>query len=310
MTPPLPPETVHIAFEPGPYRMQMGLVAQDPLDLVEIDEHYPAELAERRRLLAERHAEVFAAEPGSEAACADVLAHLASVLPARYPGWFSRHGAILRNHLTGEDWNLAAPGRHPLEVAALLVQDDLCVVQPGAGGPILTAAALCFPSRWRLAEKIGRPLAQVHAPVPIYPERLANPVDRLMGRLVPGKLVQRLNWSLMDDPTLFQPIRRSPQEADASITPDNAGERLFLRTERQTLAALVPSGAVLFTIRVHVYPLARIAAVPALAAQLAEAVRALPDEVRYHKRLGGFEAALLAYLDARAEAVETRLAIA
>jgi hypothetical protein len=310
MLPPLPPETVHIAFEPGPYRMQMGLTAIDPLDLVEIDAHYPAELAERRRLLAERHAEVFAAEPGSEAACADVLAHLAQVLPARYPGWFARDGAMLHNHLTGEAWNVTAPDRHPLEIAGLLVQDDLCVVQPGPDGPILVAAMLCFPSRWRLAEKIGRPLAQVHAPVPIYPERLANPVDRLMGRLAPGKLVQRLNWSLMDDPILFQPIRRSPQEADLSITPDNAGERLFLRTERQTLAALVPSGAVLFTIRVHVYPLSRIAAVPSLAAQLAEAVRALPETIRYHKRLGGFEAALLDYLDARAANVENLRAIA
>jgi hypothetical protein len=59
MLPPPPPETIHIAFDDGPYRMQMGLVAQDPRDLIEIDEHYPAQMAERRRLLAERHGEVF-----------------------------------------------------------------------------------------------------------------------------------------------------------------------------------------------------------------------------------------------------------
>ncbi len=310
MPPRLPDEAVHIAFEPGPYRMQMGLVAQDPLDLIEIDARYPEEMAERRRLLAERHAEVFAAEPGSEAACAEVLDRLAAVLPARFPGWFAREGDTLRNHLTGEAWNLAVPSPHPLEVAARLVQEDLCVLRLGPDGPILTAAALCFPTRWRLGDKIGQLLAALHGPVPIYPERLAAPVDRLLGRLVPGKLVRRVNWSLLDDPTLFQPARLSPAEADASITPENAGDRVFLRSERQTLSALPASGAVLFTIRVHVYPLARIAATPALAARLAEAVRALPEPIRDYKRLGGFEAALLAYLDARATRAENRLAVA
>ncbi len=308
--PPLPAEAVHIAFEPGPYRMQMGLVAQDPGALIEIDEHYPAEMAERRRLLAERHHDVFAALPGSEAACAEVLETLATMLPARFPGWFTRDGAVLHNHLTGERWDLDALALPPLEVAARLVQEDLCLVQPGPDGPIFVAAALLFPTRWRLHEKIGKPLADVHAPVPIYPERLATPVDRLMGRLVPGKLVQRLNWSLLDDPTLFQPIRLSPKEADAWITAANAGDIIYLRSERQTLSALPASGAVLFTIRIHVYPVRRIAQSPLLAAQLAEAIRALPDDIRHHKRLHGFEAALLAYLDISAEGAENGRAVA
>jgi hypothetical protein len=122
--------------------------------------------------------------------------------------------------------------------------------------------------------------------------------------------VQRVNWSLLDDPTLFQPVRLSPAAADAGITPDNVGQRVFLRSERQTLSALPASAAVLFTIHVHVYPLARIAARPDLAAQLAEAVRALPAEIRAYKRLGGFEAALLAYLDAEAARAEGSLAVA
>ena len=41
--------------------MAMGLVGCHPDELVEIDDRYPAEMAERRELLATRHAEVFAA---------------------------------------------------------------------------------------------------------------------------------------------------------------------------------------------------------------------------------------------------------
>ena len=60
----------------------------------------------------------------------------------------------------------------------------------------------------------------------------------------------------MDDPTLFQPTGKWRTAHDATITEQNAGERLFLRVERQTLRRLPDSGAVLFGIRVHVYPLA------------------------------------------------------
>jgi hypothetical protein len=66
-----PPETVYLPFEPGPYRMAMGLVARDPRELIELDAHYVDEMAQRRRLLDTKRAEVFAAQPGSEAARTD-----------------------------------------------------------------------------------------------------------------------------------------------------------------------------------------------------------------------------------------------
>ena len=299
MSLPLPPQTVHLPFEGGPYRMAMGLIAQDPADLLEIDAHYPAELAERRHLLATHRDAVFASVPGSEPACAEVLERLAAFLPERYPDWFRRNGDTLHNRLTGETWNLADPPLHPLELAGRLVQEDLCLVRPDAEGPVLIAAVLCFPSRWRLHEKIGRPLADVHAPVPLYGERLARPVDRFMGQLRPGKLVQRLNWSLLDDPALFQPVRKSDVRSNAAFTFDNVAGRVFLRVERQTLSALPNSGTVLFGIHVHVYPVERVAVRPEIAARLAEAIRALPDPIRRYKNLAGYEAVLLDWLDAR-----------
>ena len=49
---PLPPETIHLPFEAGPYRMAMGLVAVPESEWFQIDAKYPSELAERQRLLA------------------------------------------------------------------------------------------------------------------------------------------------------------------------------------------------------------------------------------------------------------------
>ena len=296
----LPEETVHLSFEPGPYRMAMALVAQDPAEMIELDAHYPAEMAERRRLLGVRHRDVFATLPGSEAARREVLDRLSVLLPARFPAWFTRDGDMLHNRLTDESWDIAAPTLDPLEVAGRLVQEDLCVLRLTPEGPILDAAVLCFPSRWSLAEKLGQPLAMIHTRVPFYGERLARPVDRLMENLRAGKMVVRLNWGMTDDPALFAESRKFRREHNPDVTAENAGEKLWLRVERQTLSQLPASGAVLFTIRTHLYTVARLAAQPAVAADLAAAVRALPEQMTLYKSIPPFRAALLAYLDARA----------
>ena len=294
----LPREVFYLPFEDGPFRMAMGLVACPEAGWIEIDERYPVEMAERRELLAMRRGDVFAALPGSEAARAEVLALLAAHLPARFPTWFQAEGGRLRNRLTDEAWDLAAPGLDPLELAARLVQEDLCIIRPAEGGPVLEAGLLCAPTRWRITEKVGRPLMAVHAAVPFYGERLGAPVDRFMAQIQSGRIAMRVNWSVVDSPALFQLEGKHRAERDPGFTAANAGERLHLRTERQTFRRLPESGAVLFTIRVHSYPLTRVAALPGVTARLAAAVRALPEEMGRYKSLPVYREALLAWLEA------------
>jgi hypothetical protein len=161
---------------------------------------------------------------------------------------------------------------------------------------MFAAATLCFPSRWRLLEKIGKPLSAVHGPVPLYGERLAGPVNRFMQHIKPNHIVSRLNWSLLDDPALFQPAGKWRSNASTEITPANAGSRIFLRVERQTLRRLPVTEAILFGVRVHVYPLEQVIKQPAIAADLAEAVEALPAEMQHYKSILPFKPALLEWL--------------
>ena len=299
--PPLPAEVVHKSFEAGPYRMAMGLITLPETAWFEIDACYPAEMAERRRLLDTRRDEVFATLPQSDAARREALDEVVANLTAHHPAWFDRDGARLHNRLTGETWDLAEPPCDPLELAGRLVQEDLCLIQLDDAGPLLTAAVLCFPTRWVLAEKLGRPLAEVHGRVPFYGDRLARPVDRFMAHVKPGHVAARLNWSVIDDPALFQPSGKWRRSHNDAVTADNAGERLFLRVERQTLRRLPSSGAVLFGIRVHVYPLGQTIATPALAGELADAVRALPEATAHYKSILSIRDALLGWLDARSQ---------
>ena len=119
-----------------------------------------------------------------------------------------------------------------------------------------------------------------------------------MRHLKPGKLAERLNWSVTDDPALFQIEGKHRTEPDPTITAANAASRLFLRVERQTLSRLPSSGFVLFTIRVHSYPLPRVLAQPGVAARLAAALRALPPYKGGYKTLPPVTVARRNHLDA------------
>jgi hypothetical protein len=292
---------MHLPFESGPYRMTMGLFSVPDTAWFEIDQLYADEMRQRRILLQERHSDVFAALPASDRGRREALDAIVSNLTATHPTWFVRDGSALHNRLTDETWTLPDTGCDPLECAGRLVQEDLCLIQATAQGPLLTAAVLCFPSRWRLLEKIGHPLAAVHGPVPLYAERLARAVDRFMAHVKPGHIAARLNWSVLDDPALFQPTGKWRQAENPGITAANAGDRLCLRVERQTLRRLPQSTAVLFGIRVHNYPLHRLAGDPAVVARLAQAIRALPPTVMHYKSMVTFQSALLSWLDARSK---------
>jgi dimethylamine monooxygenase subunit A len=284
-------------FLDGRWRLAMGLKALDLTEWIEIDERFAADLARRRELLDERHGEVFAALPESLPGQSEVLALLLEHLPARFPDRYRRTDGTIANLITGERFADHAWAEAPLELAGRLVQEDLCLLQRGDPGYRLVAAVLCFPAHWRLADKLGRPLAAIHEPVPGFGAALAPTVDRFFASLQAARPVWRVNWSLVDTPELFLPPehRARPQ----GLSPADAGERLWLRVERQTLRRLARSGDVLFGIRTHLAPLAtaidNATAAQALAARIAE----MPEAMARYKGIAPIREPLLAWLAGR-----------
>lgn len=279
----------------------MGLMPLAPAEWILVDDDLAADLAEKQRLLATRHADVFAALPGSEPGSREVLDRLADHLAQHHPQLYRRDGNRLLRAGDGVAFDLAPSSLHPLDLAGRLVQEDLCLMRPEGEGWVLAAASLCFPTRWRLADKIGRPLAPIHAPVPGFAETLGNPVERFFHRLGAGRGVWRANWGLIDDPALFQPTGHFRTDPAAGVTAENVGDKLWLRVERQTLLRLPQTGDILFTIRILRERLRETAAVPARAGRLAELIRSMPAELKAYKSITPFEPALLAYLDRTAQ---------
>lgn len=278
-----------MVFLDGPWRMAMGLRPLAPADWLWRDERAEAELALRRTLIAERPEEVIACRPGMEPACGELLALVEEHLGRD-------HGlALAPSGLTGE----AALGR-----LGTLAQEDFCLLAAGDDGAYrLRAGVLCFPLHWTLRGKLDLPLRAIHGPVPGFAEKLAAPADRFMAALTAERPVWRANWSLVEHPDLPAAAKRKPVPG---LTSANAGQRLWLRVERQTLRRLSASRAIVFTIRSFVRPLGEVARVPGVAAAIAARLREMEPGMAAYKGLPLLGEAVLPWLDRIAEEATDR----
>ena len=286
----------YLPFLDSPEVLNMGLKALDLHDWIEVNGQFAAQLAERRRLLRERRDEVLAALPGSEAGQREVLGLLLDHLPARFPEIYRRSPGAIENLATGERFPI--PESEKIELAGRLVQEDLCLMSAGENGYRLVAGVLCFPSHWRLLDKLGRPLGEIHEPVPGFAERLGPTVDRFFASIRVERPVWRANWALVDTPELF--LAPEHRGRPAAVSAADAGDRLWLRVERQTLRRLPRSGDVLFTIHTSVVPLAEALRTPAATNALAARVRAMPEDLARYKGIAPIRMPLLAWLERRA----------
>jgi hypothetical protein len=256
-----PPWLDEVRLDPGPPWLTMGTRAHDERDWLVVDERRDTELALKRRLLSERHDDVFAALPSCAPAADETLELVVD--------WLRRHDRPRPSAPSDE-------ACHPLDHAGRLVQEDLCLMVPDdAGAVVLAGGSVCFPSHWRLVDKLGRPAAAIHAPVPHYDDELRDRVDRFLERLRPERSVQRRNLSVHNHDDLYAP---EPHESPASFTDDPTD--VWLRSERQTLRRLPRTGAVLFTIKTQQCRLVEVTDRPDLADRLAAKLAAIATDSR------------------------------
>ncbi len=262
-----------------------------PLALAGAD--FAAQMAERARLLATARATCIAALPESAAPARELLDHVMAAMSGREG--FRCEGAIWRR---ADGARVTPDPGDPLGALGAMTAEDWCLLLPdaAAGEYRLVGAVLCFPSRWSLAEKLGRPLTAIHAPVPDYDAALARRVNRVFEALRPERPVWRVNWLVHPTAELHLPL----EEGEKSAGTAGAAERFYLRVERQTLTRLPETAAVAFGIRTRVTPIE--ALTPAVADGLAAALGALDAETIGYRSGADLQRAALARLEAIAAA--------
>jgi hypothetical protein len=254
-------------------RMAMGLKRLDESNWLTYDDAYLPEHALRAHLLQNSRSNVLQCLPGTEAACHEVLDLVTFFLSKRFPEHFTiNHSAsVICNHLTKETYLIGSQCPNPMETAARLAMEDfnILVKDPQTGEYLLMASATLFPAGWQLQERIGTSMANLHAPVPGWQEKLGGAVNRyfpILGltsnsiltgmnryfdHLSPRTCVERYNLFIQTTTELFQDGPEAAPPSGLLLTP----QHITVRRERQTFTRLEKSGAVLFTVRTYMQPL-------------------------------------------------------
>lgn len=176
---------------------------------------------------------------------------------------------------------------------ALSFAEDIAFVD-GASGTI-PWLAVCLPSHWSPPEKVGRPFAEVHAPVADN-QLLLQASASLMKLVTGGERWERFVWNVTDHPRLHTHPARLPE----TRWHDTGVAGAWFRSERQTFIPVPDRGQAVFTIAVDVQPLARVLHDATRARRLHAAIASMSPAVLAYRGLGGVRDELLAWIEARA----------
>ncbi|KAL4934246.1 dolichyl-P-Man:Man(6)GlcNAc(2)-PP-dolichol alpha-1,2-mannosyltransferase [Aspergillus undulatus] len=298
-------------FRYGPkYFITMGLRSMKWDEWIELDNHFPRYHADKARRLKERGDKCCATHPEAWAAAIELLEELASYLPQRYPTLYTATKTGLTNLLTHETFDIKSRPlpEDPMAICARLVQDDLAImIERPDGEYYLLAGAVLLAGFWRLSDKYGMRLSDIHTSgdVPGYKSKLEKGMMNFFRRLKPEDPVVRNNYFIQVDGSLPWSYSIGSEDAETvswnTAEKDKAIEHHYFRSERQSLRRLPNSGGVVFTIRTYFEPVTGIVEEPYVPGRLASAIRSWGDDVSRYKGREKYGDVLLEYLDAKHE---------
>jgi hypothetical protein len=296
------------------FNIKMGIRTYGPNDhLIEIDEHYLAEVHLKHIFLVREHEFYYHAQPDTLPAQWEVLALTLEDMARSYPEHF-------RLEQNGDDWSwsnallgeitrfrfgdAATLPFEPLDWVGRQVQEDLLLLSPDEEAR-LVAGQLCFPNGWSLRSKWGQSLMRIHAPAPGRIEPTIQSARKLFTRMHAGRPVWRASWNFKLLTDLDQSDREIPRvNADLarrvpSLTIDNIGEQIWLRIERQSFVKLPQSQYILFVIHTYHGRIGLEASDPDRAARMLGTIQTTPRDLRDYKAITPIEDALVGYLQRR-----------
>lgn len=231
-----------------------------------------------------------------------------------------------------EDLDGVEMGEEAMRIITRLIQEDVALMIEGTDGKYyFQAGAICIPGFWRMRDKIGKALDDIHISgnVPRFKEKLQTSMEKFFRRMPVDKPVIRNNYFMQickpsahvadsnDEPRLdVEEENIDPEELGwsestngledafshghghaAPPAPYLAPSTIRLRSERQTLRRLPRTGAIVFGIRTYLFKIEELARERGVADRLASAIRSWPDDVGVYKGRKMYSDVLLKYLD-------------
>jgi hypothetical protein len=158
----------------------IALKRLEPDYWLELESTYRERISQRRQIYALHGKRVIDELPGSEAASKELMEMVIQYLCLRYPQQFEfdEWTSTFRNHILNSTTNISTV--HPLVFLLENVPEDFLITQedPDTGLYTLRAAVSTSAVGWNISQKIGKPLHEIHGPVPDYKEKMAFSMDR------------------------------------------------------------------------------------------------------------------------------------
>lgn len=265
-----------------PFKLAMGLRTLEPELWLEGGADLATQLAERDLLIQGTKSLIYGEVPGFESEIREFISGIAANLAQFHEKIYEVHAESVIHRETGLRADLLSS--QPLLEIARVIAEDLCVLKRIDGSWTLVAGAVLFPSRWKLSEKLGKTLDQIHVPVPGYQSALAPYMSETFDKIKADRPVWRKNWSLHSTPDLHQPT---------TIHLPSIPEDYWWRTERQTLTRSATSESILFTIRNRAEPLSWIMKRPEEARAFSLTLQSMSPETVAYKGLTADHKALV-----------------
>ncbi len=172
-------------------------------------------------------------------------------------------------------------------------EPDFALLRPDSSGKmILVAGCVCFPSFWRLQDKMGHRIDFIHQVVPGLNEKIGSAIDVLLARMKPGGCLRRSNWTL----SRTNELNQYPEREVTRLTADCRLQDIWLRMEHQALVSLPESRGVLFGIRIQHVSLEEALRNPLASERVRSAIETMPEEVHQYRQQAPLRDRLLAML--------------
>ncbi|GGC87162.1 heme-dependent oxidative N-demethylase family protein [Chelatococcus reniformis] len=277
--------------------------------LIDVDEHYVAEMQDRALVLAEDPLRSQSL-PHMELAGWDLLELLMEQLAAGYPAHFElrRSGKRWRwvNRPLGIDDTFVFGAAStlpygPMEYITRQAQGDFCILDQRDGNLWMDAGMVTTQADWSLDFDLGMNFMEWHAPVPRAHEMgVFDRALKFMLNLGQGQPMRRFNWTMTVNPRLDTSPETYPKWGPdrRSVTADNVGDKVHLRVELQSFWRLPRSNAIVFPIRCYLIKLEELVTVPKWARRMHRVLRDLPPDLVDYKGLTRWRPIAVDYLAA------------
>lgn len=134
---------------------------------------------------------------------------------------------------------------HTFENIAIQLQEDLAIQRIDEKTDWLAAAHICFPSGWLPEDKIGRPLSEIHAPIP---GMNTNNSRKLVETMCQAGPFERFVWGVK----FSSEINGHPSRPQRKF--DKSNPSIWVKVERQITVPFPEHKAGLFVLKQFVIP--------------------------------------------------------